>query len=214
MWFTRDDQGFRGWFTVDLMGEVRTGLLAGDFLVTVVNPSDGASTNPSVTESSQKPGLYRFDVPSLFLTTHGPGSYAVVIQVDTITGPSPPPEVLAVLDGVLHVNEEDFDSLPTAAEVAAAVAAPTVAQIADAVWDESASSHSTAGSMGAKANLIELLRKVATNRVEESPGNPGKLIVYDDDGTTKILEFNLLDNSDGAIVPTVGTPAKRSENIL
>ena len=72
LWFTKDSNGFRGWFVaIQTTGLLRTGLVAGDFTVTVVEPGDTASTTPSVSESSTKAGLYTFLIPSSFLTTNG-----------------------------------------------------------------------------------------------------------------------------------------------
>jgi hypothetical protein len=56
-----------------------------------------------------------------------------------------------------------------------------------------------------------LLRKLATNRLEEAPGNPGSITLYDDDGVTSLLVWHLRDASGGAIVSSVGAPARRSQ---
>ena len=110
MWFTRDDQGYRAWFTVvDKNGLIRTGGVPGDFTVTVVNPADTASTTPAVAESATKPGLYTFLVPSTFFATHGVGGYGVVVEVIMLTSP----KVEAVFGEVLRVFDEDFDSVAT-----------------------------------------------------------------------------------------------------
>lgn len=108
MWFTKDDDGYRAWFTVeDKNGLIRTGGVAGNFVVTVVNPADTANTVPTVAESTQKPGLYTFLIPSSFFTTHGVGGYGVVVQVTFAAAP----KVDAVFAEVLRVFEEDFDSV-------------------------------------------------------------------------------------------------------
>lgn len=109
--FARTADGFRAWFAaVQDNGTIRTGLVAGDFIATIVNPSDGANTVATVSQSTQKPGLYRFDVPSTFFTTHGAGEYAVVVQIDT-TSVSGPPNVVDVVSAVLVISQQDFDSL-------------------------------------------------------------------------------------------------------
>ena len=54
-----------------------------------------------------------------------------------------------------------------------------------------------------------LLRKGLTNRMEETPGNPGQITLYDDDGTTPLLRWPLRDVSGGAVTATAGTPARR-----
>lgn len=111
MWFTKDDDGYRAWFSVeDKNGLLRTGGVAGNFTVTVVEPGDTASSTPTVSESSTKPGLYTFLVPSSFFATHGVGGYGVVVEATF----SSPPKIDAVFAEVLRVFAEDFDSLGTA----------------------------------------------------------------------------------------------------
>lgn len=51
--------------------------------------------------------------------------------------------------GLASANlDTQLDALPTAAEVATAVGAPSAASIADAVWDEDATAHQTQGTFG------------------------------------------------------------------
>jgi hypothetical protein len=74
--------GWRGWFIVKTnAGVLRTGLVAGDFTATVVNPQDTSTLTPTVSESAQKPGLYSFLITDAFLATHGLGSYGTVVEV-------------------------------------------------------------------------------------------------------------------------------------
>jgi|SRR3990172_6590153 len=56
---------------------------------------------------------------------------------------------------------------------------------------------------------IEFLRKLATNRLETSSGNPGLLKLYDDDGFTVLKTWQLKDEFGGAILPAVGAPSNR-----
>ncbi len=60
---------------------------------------------------------------------------------------------------------------------------------------------------------ISLIRKSITNRMEEFPGTPGTLILWDDDGVTPLLQWQIRDAAGGGVVATVGCPAKRS-NVL
>jgi hypothetical protein len=62
-------------------GAPRTGLGAGDFTVTVRNPQDTASSNPSVSEVGG--GMYRFTIPAAFTTTHGAGEYGITVELTT-----------------------------------------------------------------------------------------------------------------------------------
>jgi hypothetical protein len=120
MWFTKDDDGFRGWLTVMRNGRLHTGVAA-DITVTVVDEDDSTSTTPAVSESTQLAGLYTFLIPSAFFTTNGTGQYSVVAVVDA-TGPT----VRDVDDYVLRVFEEDFDSLSTVGDIFAQEVEPGV----------------------------------------------------------------------------------------
>jgi hypothetical protein len=60
------------------------------------------------------------------------------------------------------------------------------------------------------AAQVTFLRKVAKNRLEETSGNPGTLVLYDDDGATPLETWSLRDETGGAVNPATGTPAKRS----
>lgn len=57
---------------------------------------------------------------------------------------------------------------------------------------------------------VSLLRKLYTNRQEQFPGNPGTLILWDDDGVTPLLEWQLRDAAGNGVLANVGCPAKRS----
>jgi hypothetical protein len=61
---------------------------------------------------------------------------------------------------------------------------------------------------------LSLLRKSVTNRLEDYPGSPGHLILFDDDGTTPLKNWEIRDASGGAVIATVGSPAKRSASII
>lgn len=63
-------------------------------------------------------------------------------------------------------------------------------------------------------SVDSLIRKAITNRQEEFPGSPGRIVLFDDDGTTKILEQELKDNAGGGIIAAVSVPSKRSADIL
>jgi hypothetical protein len=62
-------------------GTPRTGLVAGDFTVTVRNPGDTASNAPAVSEVGG--GQYRFSIPGAFTTTHGAGEYGWTVELTT-----------------------------------------------------------------------------------------------------------------------------------
>ncbi len=87
--YSRDvlNGGWRGSFVVkNSIGTLRTGIPSGSFAVTIVNPQDTAQVAPTVVESTQKPGLYRFLIADSFLTAHGLGSYDTVVEVNVVGG--------------------------------------------------------------------------------------------------------------------------------
>lgn len=106
MWFTKDDDGFRGWLPIAKGAALQTGL-AGSVTVTVVDPDDDASTSPTVSESTELGGLYTFLIPSSFFATNGLGSYSVVAVVNG-------GGVKDVRGEVLRVFDKDFDNSGTA----------------------------------------------------------------------------------------------------
>jgi len=130
MFWAKQSNGFRAWFGVKQDdGELRTGLINGDFTITVRSPNDSDGYTAIVTESA-KTGFYHFDVASSFVTTNGVGEYGVLIEVDTKAGPGGAPNVVDVMSEVLKVNQEDFDSL------------------AAAVWDVPIADHDAYGTFG------------------------------------------------------------------
>jgi len=100
--------GIRVWFTVQtVQGALYTGLGADDFVVTVIAAGDDASTMSAVSESSEKPGAYYYDIPSAFLATNGAGDYMSVIELDA----SGPPTLSDVKSNMINVSQADIDSL-------------------------------------------------------------------------------------------------------
>lgn len=129
------DDGFRVWFTVSTSaGVLRTGLLSGNFVVSIVDPDDSASASYSVSESAQKAGLYFFDVPAAFLITNGVGDYVAVIEVSALS-----PKLNAVASTMIAVSSQDIDSL------------------ASSVWDELMAGHTVPGS---SAQLLKLIQAI------------------------------------------------------
>lgn len=105
MWFAKTASGFRGYLTLtDEFGHLVVGKESEYFIVTTVSPDDSGSDSAVVSESTQKPGLYFFDISVSFLLFHGAGNYGVVIEVDC-------PEVVDAFSSVLTISQADFDSL-------------------------------------------------------------------------------------------------------
>jgi len=115
MWFTRDQQGLRGWFVAtDDTGALRPLLNETDVTITIISPDDLVNTSAAINESSQKLGLYFFDVSSSFFVTNGLGIYGVVIEVDTTSvGGSGIPIIKSAIFRPVRVSSGDFDSLQT-----------------------------------------------------------------------------------------------------
>ena len=68
--------------------------------------------------------------------------------------------------------------------------------------------------LAAIAADTSLTRKAITNRQEEYAGTPGRIIMFDDDGVTKLVEQELRDGAGDGIAAAVGVPSRRSGNIL
>lgn len=58
-------------------------------------------------------------------------------------------------------------------------------------------------------DTLALLRKALTNRLEEASGGPGHLVLYDDDGATPLLTWDVTDAEGGPVAPVTGTPSRR-----
>jgi len=61
------------------------------------------------------------------------------------------------------------------------------------------------------AQDTEFMRKMVTNRIEQTSGNPGILELYDDDGTTVLYRWQLRDEAGNGIVAIQGASARRSQ---
>lgn len=106
--FARQTVGGRAWFSVQTnKGALRTGMGAGSFTVTIVEPGDGANTTAAVSESSQLSGLYYFDVPSAFLVTNGVGEYAATVVINETSNP----KIATTTTFGVKITEQDIDSL-------------------------------------------------------------------------------------------------------
>jgi hypothetical protein len=55
----------------------------------------------------------------------------------------------------------------------------------------------------------DFLRKMSTNRMEQTSGTPGQLVLFDDDGTTPYRTWAIRDEFGGGIAPQVNVPARR-----
>lgn len=58
-------------------------------------------------------------------------------------------------------------------------------------------------------DMLNAARQFATNRLDATPGNPGLLSWYQDDGTTPRFTFTLRDHTGSAVLGVAGVPALR-----
>ena len=108
MWFTKDADGFRGWFRAEATsGKLRVGLPPSAFVASIRDPVDATTSIMPVAESA-KAGLYFFDVPPVFLTGAGIGEYGVVVEVDSKLAGAGPPHVVTTFSRTLRVNGQNF----------------------------------------------------------------------------------------------------------
>lgn len=125
----------------DADGDLVTGAAGLDSEVSKDQGTFTDCTNEA-TEIATASGMYYLDLTS---TEMNADCVAVIVKTST-TGAKTTPIVLYTVD-------VGYDSLPTAASIASAVAAPSSATIAaaaaTAVWDKATSSHLTAGTFGA-----------------------------------------------------------------
>lgn len=84
------------------------------------------------------------------------------------------------------------NALPSAGAVAAAVAA-----------------RAEGGAPGSFGYDLMFARMLSTNRIEETPGDPGVVRLYADDGVTVFKTWNVRDYAGNAVAPVVGQPARR-----
>lgn len=56
---------------------------------------------------------------------------------------------------------------------------------------------------------LTLVRKLLVNKLVETPGSPGVLVIYDDDGVTPLKQWELQDYTGGATMGTQGAPSRR-----
>ncbi|NIQ78488.1 MAG: hypothetical protein GTN93_10420 [Anaerolineae bacterium] len=198
MWFTRTADGIRGWFRLQTpSGVLRTGAVAGDFVATVLDPSDTTSSIVAVSESTTKAGIYFFDVSSTFLTTNGTGFYVVVVEVDTAGAP----KVKATFSKVIKVDTLGFADIPSVTAIRA--------EIMTYVVDGNTLGLTT-------EETLDLMRKILNNRLELADGGvtpTANWVLYDDDDTTTLLTYDVTDKTGTNIIQPIDAPARRTRGV-
>lgn len=234
MWFTRQNSSLRGWFqAIKSTGQLRRGLTANDFTVTVINSSDTLSFVPSVSESIQRPGNYYFDVPSMFLVSGGVGDYNVSIEIDSLAGGSSAPHVRSAMSRVLRVSQEDFDSLSgsiwnapsnqfnttgTMGYLQNTISSITsgtvdVPAVVSGVWSAQASNFSSAGTMGQLENSLAFISSSIQFVRDVENGTwvitGSQMVLYTSGSLIELARFNLQDVNENPINPETQNPFRR-----
>lgn len=80
-WKTIISNNLRIYFPVTSGGNLVPSLPGTVFTSILINPDDTASLITSVTQSTQRPGIYYTDITSSFITTHGTGMYGLSLGI-------------------------------------------------------------------------------------------------------------------------------------
>jgi hypothetical protein len=217
-------------------GVLRTGLQANSFQITVIDSNDSVNIVPSVTESSQRPGNYYFDIPSTFFIANGPGDYNVSIEINTQLGNAGSPHIKMCSSDILQISQFDFDTLSgsiwnataanhnvsgttgyllnQAAGTSTIVSASVdVNQIASGVWDALGSNHTIPGSMGSFQNTLPTISSSVSfiEGIENGTWivSGSQMIFYTSGTLNEIARFNLQDINGIAIDPATQNPFRR-----
>jgi hypothetical protein len=82
--------------------------------------------------------------------------------------------------------------------------------IADSVWDELLSGHTSPGSAGDALSRTWLIEKILRNRLELAEGSTSNWVLYDDDSVTPLLTWNVRDKAGSGILMEAHIPARRN----
>jgi hypothetical protein len=146
-------------------------------------------------DSTQAPGIYYLDInTSSFVGTNADDHYMVAISQQ---GPGSAKNALQMGEfriGTI-VDKVEANLTASVASVPAALLATSTSGI---------TGRTTVG------GALVYLRKLASNKLVETDGDPGTLVLYDDDGVTVLETYQLLDVTGSAVVTPAGQPAQRS----
>lgn len=146
---TRTINSLRIWFPVIRNGSLVASSTADDFTVYVIDQNDSGFVSPFVTESTQRSGIYYFDIPSAFLVSSGTGDYNVSIEVNRTN-----PTVMDVYYGHINVTDKDIDSISATVSGNVNLTENAIAAISASVWDAVNTEHNTSGTFGSLIDLI------------------------------------------------------------
>jgi hypothetical protein len=116
-------------------------------------------------------------------------------------GPASPGSTAVNASGIGEIRT----TLPTSITTAIATAVTTA--VVPAILSASLAALSDRTTLG---GALAFVRKLMSNRLVETPGGPGVLTVYDDDGTTPLTTYQLRDSAGNAVTAVTGDPAQRT----
>ena len=128
-------------------GSPRTGLVSGDFTITVRDPANTTSDTPLAVEVGG--GMYRFTIAAAFTLANGVGEYGWTIELTTAP--------FDLSSGTVSFFLRDTDDLAQPGDTMALTAAAI-----DAIWDELQAGHVTAGSFGVFLDALISSRSTLT----------------------------------------------------
>ena len=211
---------------LDVSGNVLTGLT--NLYLTIARTSDrafwdfthsvfstsptGSTTSPlSEWDSTRMPGVYYYSLnTSSFTGVSSQDHYEVYIsQSGGTLNAANLPMLGEIRMGQIVDAVEGIGPAP----LATAAGLTNLQTHGDATWGSAPMLGASLVSYTDRTTVggaLHFLRKFASNRIEEAPGNPGTLKLYDDNGTTLLLTYNLTDYQGNAFVGAVGQLARRA----
>lgn len=84
-----------------------------------------------------------------------------------------------------------------------------VSLVPHGVWATDVSGYGTLAQTHLAGGALYAVKVVAFNRMVETPGNPGQIVVYRDDGATPYATMTLRDGSANSVITVPGEPAQR-----
>lgn len=174
------------------------------------------------------------EVDSVLTAAHGPGPWTSATATIDPTAVS-----AAVWDrlGIAHTAAGTMGAFQNLIDdvLLQLLGLPDASGIADQVWNEARVEHTAVGTFGERVNVdtdairqaimtwivnsnlegftleatVDLLRRVATNRLELADGDSDNLVLYDDDGSTPLIVWDQKDKAASGIEIPLRGPARR-----
>ena len=178
----------------DAVAEIQSGL------------ATAAALSSLSTSLTSIPGAVWDELLSAHTTSATFGAF-LALQLDVATSTRAAPGATMALVSSAITSSTLAASAITAIQSGLATAS-SVSAVPAAVWNVAQSGYSSDATTFGWA--LRTLRMMATNRIKETPGSPGTLVVYADDGTSPFLTYNLTDFNGNLVIGMVGAPARRA----